>query len=315
LPVSVTQTYTLNKTLSPGNDDECVVRLYEGEDTYNPDANTLLRIIRIKGKDRLLEKGTEVEITIDIDVSRCMSISCFVPTYGCELLSEEVTDELESKKNYEQAMDAVETKLKETKFTLDTLKNKGIDVQSYLDEYNEINNDFDKYYDLVDVDNDQVELYLSRFFRFQTKVILLERDSREEREQTTEAEQVRRFENNISRYGGLTQQKEFETLKAQLNKAKDPDSRKFVINKMDRLDTNVLNNSFEWLQSIFFYYDHAFIAYTDPQKADYWKNEARKAISAGDANALKAALIRLQNLRLQSASESQNVVLADLVKK
>ena len=315
LPVSVTQTYTLNKTLSPDDDDECVVRLYEGEDTYNPDANTLLRIIRIKGKDRLLEKGTEVEITIDIDISRCMSISCFVPAYGCELLSEEVTNELESKKNYEQAMDAVEKKLKETKFTLDTLKNKGIDVHAYMDEYNEINNDFDKYYDLVDVDNDQVELYLVRFFKFQTKVILLERDSREERAQTTEAEQVQRFENNISRYGGLAQQKEFEALKAQLSKAKDPDSRKFVINKMDQLDTNVLNNSFEWLQSIFFYYDRAFIAYTDPQKADYWKSEARKAVAAGDANALKAALIRLQNLRLQSASESQNVVLADLVKK
>lgn len=315
LPVSVTQAYTLNKTLTPGQEDECVVRLYEGEDTFNPDANTLLRIIHIKGKDRVLEKGTEVEITIDIDISRCMHISCFVPTYGCELLSEDITDDLEIKKNYEQEMDAVEKKLKETKFTLDTLKNKGIDVQSFLAEYTEISNDFDKYYDLVDVDNDQVDLYLSRFFRFQTKVILLERDSREEIAQTSDTDKVQRFESNISRYGSLNHQQEFESLKSQLSKTKDPDSRKFVINKMDQLDTAVLNNSFEWLQSIFLYYEHAFIAYTDPQKADYWKSEGRKAVNAHDTNALRTAIIRLQNLRLQSARESVSGQLADLVKK
>ena len=84
---------------------------------------------------------------------------------------------------------------------------------------------------------------------------------------------------------------------------------------MDQLDTAVLNNSFEWLQSIFLYYEHAFIAYTDPQKADYWKSEGRKAANAHDTNALRTAIIRLQNLRLQSASESVSGQLADLVKK
>ena len=315
LPVSVTQTYTLNKSLHPDKEDECIVRLYEGEDTFNPDANTLLRIIRIKGKDRTLEKGTEVEITIDIDVSRCISFSCFVPAYNCELLSQMIENELEIRKNYEQEMDSVEIKLKETKYRLDTLKGKGIDVQNYIVEYEDISKDFDKYYDLVGINNDQVDLYLSRFFRFQTKVILLERDTREEVENSSDNEKIRNFENNVSRYGNLEHKKEFECLKEQLAKTKDPDSKKFVINKMDELDTTILNNSFEWLQSIFLYYERAIIAYTDSNKAEYWKSEGRKAINNRDTNALRTALIRLQNLRLQSARESVSSHLADLVKK
>lgn len=315
LPVSVTQAYTLNKALHPGGADECIVKFYEGEDTYNPDANMLTRIVRIRSEDRVLEKGTEVEITMDIDISRIMRISCFVPAYGCELNTEEIANWVHSKKNYEQEMDAIEKKLKETKFTLDTLKKKGIDVQEFMAEYNAISGDFDKYYDLVDVNNDQVDLYLSRFYRFQTKVIMLERESREEIAQVSDADKVKRFESNISKYGSLEHQKEFEKLKAQLSKAKDPDSRSFVVNKMDQLDSAVLNSSFDWLQSIFHLYEHYFTAFTDPQKADYWRSEGRKAINAHDKDALRTAIIRLQNLRLQSASESVSGQLADLVKK
>ena len=308
--------YILNKTLRPEEDTEFTVYVYEGENQYNPQANDLIRKVHIRSRDltRTLEMGTKVEITIEIDENRCGSISGYIPLYDYDLLEESLGNSEENYKNYQIEMDQLRKKFAETKYTLDMLRRKGINVRELEEEYLNIKEDFDKYYRLVGVKNDEVHQYIQLFYKMQTKVILKERESREKRQQQNDESTLRRMDRNVSTYGNDSQRAEYQRLKQQYETTKDPDSKQFIMGKMDRLEADVVYSSFEWLKMIFLQNYAIAMNYTDQQKAEFWKGEGAQAIQNRNIVKLLQVINNLRDLKIRSASESVNVMLSDLKK-
>ena len=308
--------YLLNKTLNPNEDTEFNIFIYEGDDQYNPHANDLIRKVHIRSKEltRTIEKGTTVEITIAIDENRCGSITGYVPLYDYELLEESLSNSEENYKNYRAEMELVESKMDETQYTLNMLRKKRIDVKDLETEYNLVKSDFDKYYNLIDVANDEVHQYIQSFYKMQTKVIMKERESREEIQKQNDDAEMRRMDENISTYGTVDQKDAYQNLRRQYDAAKDPDRKQFLISKMDSLETDVVVNNFDWLKMIFLANYASSTSYTNRPKAEYWKSEGKKAIQNEDTIKLSEAINKLYSLLQRSVSESVNVTLADLKK-
>ena len=82
LPVTRTVNYRASHELIPGNvDSDLAIKLWEGEFTDDPDANTWVgnALIASNEAKRPIPEGAEIELTIEIDVSRIMTIEAFVP--------------------------------------------------------------------------------------------------------------------------------------------------------------------------------------------------------------------------------------------
>lgn len=121
LPIKVTETFILNKTLDPSIETEFEILIYEGENTYNPPANHLATKCSIKSTTltRVIEAGTKVEVTMSIDKSGCMKVTGYIPIYSYDLVDKSFDKSEENKTNYQIEMDRIEKKFDETKYTLD----------------------------------------------------------------------------------------------------------------------------------------------------------------------------------------------------
>lgn len=80
LPNEVTKTFRANKTLRPSEPDAIAIKLWEGEALTDPEANDLVGNLLIESQklERPLAEGSEIELTINIDTSRRMSVVAFV---------------------------------------------------------------------------------------------------------------------------------------------------------------------------------------------------------------------------------------------
>ena len=308
--------FLLNKTLDPKEASEFSVSIYEGDDSINPSANTLVRRVRIRSQDltRTLDVGTEVEITMEIDENRCVTISGYIPVYDYVLLEETLGSSEESYKNYEREMKRVEAQLVETKYTIDLLRKMDIDVSELETAFRHLEQDFDKYTNLVDIKNDEVHQYIRRFYKFQTKVILAERSNRKKDIQSQEESVLERIKRNVSIYADISQQRQYTELLEQLDTAKSPDTRKFIINKLNSLETVIISSNINWLKSMYLSIHTGFASYTDPESAAFWKKEADRAIMNDNTESLLGAIRKLEDLRIKTVSESTNRKLADLKK-
>lgn len=319
LPISVTESYYLNKALVPTQKDVCEILLYEGDGekfTFNPDANFLMRKVHIHSEEltRTLELGTKVDITIDIDESRCVTITGSVPMYGYDLVTETLSNSDENYTNYTIQMEKIEKKITQTEETLRELRSKGLDVSEMMGELSDLKSKFDYYYDLIDSANDQVHQYIESFYELQTRIIMLERGSREDRQDSTADKDLARIERNINQYGNEEQKRLYSDLRSQYDRANGSDSKEFIMGKLDRLESDVVLNNIEFLKLIYFANYASSMGYTDLQKATYWKGEAQKAISSNNKAALMQAISNLSGLKIKTAGEAVRASLADLKK-
>ena len=319
LPVSVTESYYLNKALVPTKKDVCEIKIYEGDGkkfTFNPDANYLMRIVHIRSEEltRTLELGTKIDITIEIDESRCVTITGLVPMYDYELVAETLSNSEESYTNYGRRMDEIEKKIVQTERTLQVLRDKGIRIAELESRFRSIKGDFDKYYDLIGVANDQVHQYIEDFYELQTQIIMKERESREERQTMSDSSTLSRIDRNIRTYGSRQQIRQYEEMRRQYDNAKGVDTKEFMLGKLDRFESDVVFDSFEFLKMIYRANYASSLTYVDRQRASYWKGEAKKAISTENKSLLLQAINKLESLKITTAGEAARVSLADLKK-
>lgn len=81
LPTKRTLTFPINKTILKGNEtDRLWINVYEGPQTSLPEANKLIGVIEINGKQvsRDIAKGSDLEITIMISESRDVTVSGYL---------------------------------------------------------------------------------------------------------------------------------------------------------------------------------------------------------------------------------------------
>ncbi|MGC9375266.1 MAG: Hsp70 family protein [Bacteroidales bacterium] len=81
LPTKRTLTFPINKTIIKGNDtDKIWINVYEGPQTSLPEANKLIGVISITGKQvsRDIAKGSDLEVTITMSESRDLTVSGYL---------------------------------------------------------------------------------------------------------------------------------------------------------------------------------------------------------------------------------------------
>ncbi len=81
LPTKRTLTFPINKTILKGNEtDRIWINVYEGPQTSLPEANKLIGVISITGKQvsRDIAKGSDLEVTITISESRDLTVSGYL---------------------------------------------------------------------------------------------------------------------------------------------------------------------------------------------------------------------------------------------
>ena len=166
LPTKRTLTFPINKPILKGNEsDRLWINVYEGPQTSLPEANKLIGVIEISGKQvsRDIAKGSDLEITIMISESRDVTVSGYLNMSDEEfknvfnpkerdtnitLLKGQVTD-LSSKLDEEIDL-ATEKEDYETASALSKVKK---EMESVADEADKLTDDdvTDKRYQLEDI--------------------------------------------------------------------------------------------------------------------------------------------------------------------
>ena len=318
LPVSMTASYVLTKPLDPRKKDSVQIKIYEGDGerfTYNPDANHLMRTVHIQSREltRKLEVGTKVDITIEIDESRCVKVTGWVPVYDYELLAETLGSSEENYVNYGERMQEVKLKLAETSMTLRHLREKeGFSTEEYDDALESVKADFDKYEGLVGEANDQVHQYMEDFYSLQTEIIMKERELREDLKADQEEQIVNEAEEVVEKYGTPKDQQKLADLLRQMEKAKNQTVRSYVAEEIRKFVFQILIGNMDFLKTYYYTYFADTNEFMDLSSALRWKAIAVAAIVSEDKERLQNAIMNLQKLHPRTAGEAARLNLADL---
>ena len=317
LPIEVKKSFVLDKDLKPTVEDKCEIVIYEGEveNSCNPKANDVVGRIPVYSKylPRKVNKGTEVEITLAINISRETRISAILPDLGIELFTNQSIEGLGAQLNTMQRLVDLEKEFDSTEHTLDLLRKAGIKLGDLYLRFNRMRKEYDKYLELISSDKDSVNVYIQNFYNLQTEIMRLEIESFRSIKEDDLDQNVRRNENSINQYGSDAQKKELQDLKRQMAEARDPEVKKYIADKIAGLSNYIFNHSFEWLKrNYMLFYDGGLVRYTNNQRAEYWKDKAREAIAKADLQGLRGALIELQKIEIDTVGIENSSTHADL---
>ena len=80
LPLRKTVTKEVNKTIKKGSSENIIINILEGSSNSIPEANKPIGLIQLNGNDfsRDVVKGSDIEITLEIDESRNITISTYL---------------------------------------------------------------------------------------------------------------------------------------------------------------------------------------------------------------------------------------------
>ncbi len=83
LPAKRVVTYHADHTIRPSEPDGYIaIKLYEGETFSDPTAKSIVGVLTIKATDvpRPVAEGAEIELTVEIDTSRLIKVTAFIPS-------------------------------------------------------------------------------------------------------------------------------------------------------------------------------------------------------------------------------------------
>lgn len=128
LPASAEQTFKLSRDINPAQSDCITIKIWEGENTINPNANHSAGEITVQSSamDRIIPKGTEIDITVTEDEDRKIHVSGYIPDFEYEI--PEHTLRAEAKIDLAESMDKVDDRIKQSEVSLQRLKDQGVDV-------------------------------------------------------------------------------------------------------------------------------------------------------------------------------------------
>ncbi|SFB81658.1 Hsp70 family protein [Butyrivibrio sp. YAB3001] len=310
LPSTGRGNYRLNKTLNPKEEDVFTLKVYEGEDTYNPEANHLIGDIKVNSKDlpRALIEGEEVEITIDVDISRVVTVSAYIPKFDFILTEEKIMGGQTQYTSFSKEIEKARDEIQHAKGKIEKLKNEGNEVDDFSEKLEKIKQKSEELDDQFD--NDDAQNLLDNLRKLESEIIKKERDTKENTQNKQELQRISQVEKNIAQYGNESDRKTFENLKNRYLAEKNDSIREHFFNKINELNNKVFWSSFEWQKEEYyrFYKDNKNARYKDEQKANYWNQKAYEAILNEDKEGLKNALNSLKGLEIRddSKKEEQN---------
>lgn len=313
LPAQDDRTFRLSRDIDPMRDDCITIKIWEGENTQNPEANFPAGAITVQSSamDRMIPKGTEVELTIIADENRNIRVSGYIPDF--DFIIPEETLRAEAKVDLEERMEAVDTKIKQSEVSIQQLKNQGVDVSGLEAELEQVKAGYDDAYGKVDSDEAAVNGYVETFFNLESRIINEERKHQQQKNNTKNDETVQKAREQVESYGDDDAKAAWADLEESYNLAETAEEKTFVANKMSNLGFEAMTTNYNWLKVFFnVVLSKPETKYTNAQKAEYWKSQAYLAMDSRNTSQLRKAVFELLDLMTSSANQAVSAFGADL---
>lgn len=313
LPAQDDRTFRLSRDIDPMRDDCITIKIWEGENTQNPEANFPAGAITVQSSamDRLIPKGTEVELTIIADENRNIRVSGYIPDF--DFIIPEETLRAEAKVDLEERMEAVDTKIKQSEVSIQRLKDQGVDVSGLERELEEVKAGYDDAYGKVDSDEAAVNGYVEQFYNVESRIISEERKHQQQKNNSKNDDTVKQAREQVESYGDEDAKAAWADLEESYSLAETAEEKGFIANKMSNLGFQAMTTNYGWLKAFF----SAVLSkpdtkYTNAQKAEYWKSQAYLAMDSRNATHLRKAVFELLDLMTSSANQAVSAFGADL---
>ncbi len=313
LPAQDDRTFKLSRDIDPARSDCITIKIWEGENTQNPEANFPAGAITVQSSamDRMIPKGTEVELTIVADENRNIRVSGYIPDF--DFIIPEETLRAEAKVDLEERMDAVDTKIKQSEVSIQRLKDQGVDVSDLEDELEQVKAGYNDAYGKVDSDEAAVNTYVDRFFDVESRIIKEERKHEQKKANSKNDDTVKQAREQVENYGDEDAKAAWADLEESYELAETSEEKSFIANKMSNLGFEAMTTNYGWLKSFFsIVLSKPETKYTNAQKAEYWKSQAYLAMDSKNATHLRKAVFELLDLMTSSASQAVSAFGADL---
>lgn len=313
LPAQNDRTFKLSRDIDPSRDDCITIRIWEGENTQNPEANFPAGAITVQSSamDRMIPKATEIELTIVADENRNIRVSGYIPDF--DFIIPEETLRAEAKVDLEERLESVETKIQQSEVSIQRLKEQGVDVSGLEAELEQVKAGYDAAYGKVDSDEAAVNNYVEQFYNVESRIIAEERRHQQKRDTSKNEETVKQAREQVESYGDEDAKAAWAELEESYELAETAEEKSFIANKMNHLGFQAMTTNYGWLKAFFsMVLSKPETKYTNPQKAEYWKSQAYLAMDSKNAVQLRKAVFELLELMTSSANQAVSAFRADL---
>ena len=313
LPAQDDRTFKLSRDIDPSRDDCITIKIWEGENIQNPEANFPAGAITVQSSamDRMIPKGTEIELTIVADENRNIRVSGYIPDF--DFIIPEETLRSEAKVDLDERMEDVDKKIQQSEVSIQRMKDQGIDVSDLEEELSRVKAGYNDAYGKVDSDEAAVNGYVDRFYDVESRIINEERKHEQKKNNTKNDDTVKEAREQVETYGDEDAKAAWADLEESYNFAETTEEKTFIANKMNNLGFQAMTNNYGWLRAFFTaVFSKPDTKYTNAQKAEYWKSQAYLAMDSKNAVQLRAAVFELLDLMTSSASQAVAAFGADL---
>lgn len=313
LPAQDDRTFRLSRDIDPASDDCITIRIWEGENTQNPEANFPAGAITVQASamDRMIPKGTEIELTIIADENRNIRVSGYIPDF--DFIIPEETLRTEAKVDLEERMETVDKKIQQAEVSIQRLRQQGADVSALEAELEQIKSGYDEAYGKVDSDEAAVNSYVEQFYDVESRIIQEERKHQRQKNNSKNDDTVKEAREQVEKYGDEEAKAAWEDLEEAYAQAETTEEKSFLANKMGNLGFQAMTTNYNWLKAFFsVILSKPETKYTNAQKAEYWKSQAYLAMDHKNTSQLRKAVFELLDLMTSSANQAVSAFGADL---
>ena len=313
LPAQDERTFRLSRDIDPAVDDSITIKIWEGENIQNPEANFPAGVITVKSSamDRMIPKGTEIELTIIADENRNIRVSGYIPDF--DFIIPEETLRSESKVDLTERMETVDKKIQQSEVSLQRLKEQGVDISELETKLEEVKSGYGNAYGKVDSDEAAVNNYVEQFYDVESKIISEERKCQQKENNSKNDEMVQTALEQVENWGDDETKSVMADLDESYRLADNSDEKSFIANKMSSLGFETMTTNYNWLKLFFSnVLCKPDTQYTNAQKAEYWKSQAYLAMDSQNAVQLRKAVFELLDIMTSSSNQAISTFGADL---
>jgi len=313
LPAQDERTFKLSRDIDPSHENCITIKIWEGENTQNPEANFPAGAITVQSSamDRMIPKGTEIELMIIADENRNIRVSGYIPDF--DFIIPEETLRAEAKVDLEERMEAVDKKIQQSEVSIQRLKEQGVDVSGLQEELDQVKAGYEDAYRKVDSDEAAVNSYVEQFYNVESKIINEERKHQQQKKNSKNDDTVKEAREQVESYGDEEAKAAWAELEEAYELAETSEEKSFIAKKMSNLGFQAMTTNYNWLKAFFsVILSKPETKYTNAQKAEYWKSQAYLAMDSKNATQLRKAVFELLELMTSSANQAVSAFGADL---
>ena len=313
LPAQDERTFRLSRDIDPAVDDSITIKIWEGENIQNPEANFPAGVITVKSSamDRMIPKGTEIELTIIADENRNIRVSGYIPDF--DFIIPEETLRAEAKVDLTERMETVDKKIQQSEVSIQRLKDEGVDVTELEEELEQVKAGYGEAYGKVESDEAGVNSYVEQFYDVESRIINEERKRKQKEDNSKNDEMVKTAIEQVADWGDDEAKAAMADLEEAYRFADNSDEKTFIANKMSNLGFETMTTNYDWLRAFFSnVLCKPETKYTNAQKAEYWKSQAYLAMDSQNAIQLRKAVFELLDIMTSSSNQAISTFGADL---